>query len=86
MKGAKDEIVLSTAWEEKRILITEDKDFGELVIRLGKQNHGIVLLRFSGIEIEKKNSLLLGIIHSEGELLKHSFTIITGEKIRIRKI
>ncbi len=31
MKGAKDERVLQKALEEDRILITNDKDFGEII-------------------------------------------------------
>lgn len=36
MKGAKDRRVLKQALEEKRILITNDKDFGEIVYRKEK--------------------------------------------------
>jgi predicted nuclease of predicted toxin-antitoxin system len=35
-QGAEDETVLQIAHEETRILITQDKDFGELVYRLQK--------------------------------------------------
>ncbi len=33
-QGADDEFILSLANEEQRILLTQDKDFGELVYRL----------------------------------------------------
>ena len=35
MSGSHDEAVLAKAEREKRILITDDKDFGELVFSLG---------------------------------------------------
>jgi len=44
--GASDEIVLSLAQQDDRVLITFDKDFGELVFRRGfAGSHGVILLR-----------------------------------------
>jgi predicted nuclease of predicted toxin-antitoxin system len=40
--GADDEFVLELACSERRILLTEDKDFGELVVRLGMPAYGIL--------------------------------------------
>ena len=45
--GATDDEVLLAAYDEGRILLTEDKDFGELVYRLKKPSRGIILLRAS---------------------------------------
>lgn len=42
--GVTDIEVLKSAFREKRVLITEDKDFGELVYRFKKPAYGIVLL------------------------------------------
>lgn len=44
--GIPDTEVLTLAYAESRLLITFDKDFGELVFRSGaKASHGIVLFR-----------------------------------------
>lgn len=40
IRALDDEIILQIAADEKRILITKDKDFGELVFRLNKGNAG----------------------------------------------
>jgi len=45
MSQAADEDVLSKAMGEGRILVTNDKDFGELVFRGRRKHSGIVLLR-----------------------------------------
>jgi len=42
--GARDKEVLEAADAEGRILITEDRDFGELVIRQRLRVHGLILL------------------------------------------
>ena len=46
LRGATDDELLTRAFTEGRILLTEDKDFGELVYRFQRRAHGIVLLRF----------------------------------------
>jgi len=43
-----DEVVLQKATAESRLLVTSDKDFGELVYRLGKANEGVLLLGCPG--------------------------------------
>ena len=46
MPGADDESVLSHALAEGRVLVTFDKDFGEMAFRQGRQaTHGVILLR-----------------------------------------
>jgi predicted nuclease of predicted toxin-antitoxin system len=46
MISSTDEAVLARSETEKeRILITDDKDFGELIFRLGKPATGVIFLR-----------------------------------------
>jgi predicted nuclease of predicted toxin-antitoxin system len=47
-----DDMVLGIALMERRVLITNDRDFGDLVFRLGAEHAGVILLRpgNSGIE------------------------------------
>lgn len=45
-KGEPDEQVLERALNEKRVLITEDRDFGELVYARGRSSAGVILVRF----------------------------------------
>jgi predicted nuclease of predicted toxin-antitoxin system len=39
---ADDDEVLAQAHGDQRVLVTADKDFGELVVRLGRPSHGVV--------------------------------------------
>ncbi len=82
--GIDDEAVLKLATSLNAILLTEDKDFGELTFRLRKPNHGIVLLRLSGILINEKNKKLLEILQKFESKLIDKFTVITADNIRIR--
>ena len=45
MPEARDEEILARAVVEGRIVVTNDKDFGELVFRDGQPHEGIVLFR-----------------------------------------
>jgi predicted nuclease of predicted toxin-antitoxin system len=42
MAGASDEKVIEVARSERRLLLTEDKDFGQLVFAAAKQNSGVI--------------------------------------------
>ncbi len=46
LRGGVDDDILAVAYSQDRILLTEDKDFGELVYRLGRPARGVILLRF----------------------------------------
>jgi predicted nuclease of predicted toxin-antitoxin system len=44
-RGAKDTTILALAHSESRLVLTEDKDFGDLAVSRAIQVPGIVLLR-----------------------------------------
>jgi predicted nuclease of predicted toxin-antitoxin system len=46
-RGADDDHVLSLAYNDGRVLITSDKDFGELIFRDHRPHHGVILLRLN---------------------------------------
>ena len=58
LEGSTDDVVLDTAVTDARILITEDKDFGELVFRQRLHHHGIVLVRVDGIANDRKGRIV----------------------------
>jgi len=84
--GATDDLVLQLANEQSRILMTRDKDFGELVYRDKKVHSGIILNRLYTLKSDKKAELVTKIIEEFGEELIGSFTVIQPGKIRIRKL
>ncbi len=82
--GISDDTVLTFAVSLQAILLTEDKDFGELTIRFRKPNCGIILLRLSGIPIGQKNNTVLNALIHYGDMFRTHFTVINPDKIRIR--
>jgi predicted nuclease of predicted toxin-antitoxin system len=84
--GSDDKIVLQISADQERILLTEDKDFGELVVRLNLPTHGIVLLRMNPAESAAKLARLRFLLEAHGDQLANSFTVLDEVKVRFRRL
>ncbi len=82
--SASDEEVLRKAEEEDRILITDDKDFGELVFRLRKPSKGVILLRTSTTDPVRRFKLLEKILKSID--VRERFVVVRDDAVKLRKI
>jgi predicted nuclease of predicted toxin-antitoxin system len=69
---------------EKRILITRDKDFGELVFRLGQVHCGIILLRLDGYDTNERAEIVCKLVQQYKDQLTNSFAVIQKGIIKIR--
>ena len=83
--GIDDEDVLSIAKSQDRLLITQDKDFGELVFRLNQIHAGVILVRLGGISPSQKASIVTYTVLTHLNELANAFTVIQEKSIRIRK-
>ena len=78
--------VLAKAQEEGRLVVTFDKDFGELAYRFGlPASSGVILFRLSGSDPEIDNARALTALES-GIDWAGSFTVITNDRIRVRPL
>lgn len=83
--GISDEDVLEQARKHQSILITSDKDFGELVFRKKLLSNGVVLIRLSGLTSTRKAQLVSSVLLEYASRLRTAFTVISSGHIRIRK-
>lgn len=83
--GYKDSAVLELANARDCLLLTEDKDFGELVFRLRAIHAGVVLVRLHGLPGAEQAELVSRIIREHEERMKNAFTVIGRHGLRIRK-
>ena len=84
--GSSDEVVLQRSNDGQRVLITFDKDFGELVYRLGRiAASGIILFRISLVDLDKAMGTVLRVIHSQPDWSGH-YTVVTNKTIRMRQL
>lgn len=86
LRGADDDVILARAFAENRLLLTEDKDFGELVYRLRKPTRGIILLRFGVAEYTLKIARLRELLQNSAERLPNAFVVLEANKTRIRPL
>ena len=86
--GIEDYEVLNFAVSQDAILITSDKDFGELVFKEGFPHRGIIFLRLNDQSSENKIRALKVILSRKRNL--RDFLVITEQektyKVRVRKI
>ena len=80
-----DENVLEFAVRHNAVLLTNDKDFGDLVIHQRLPHYGIILLRFRKTIISEKARIVFDVIHKHESELPLSFTVITPNSVRIRR-
>lgn len=86
LRGFDDDRILEIAESQGRILLTEDKDFGELVYRLRRTTYGIVLLRFEVSERRSKAQRLRDLINAMSSELVGKFVVLDARKVRIRSL
>jgi len=83
--GAPDEWVLGSANADRRILITEDRDFGEWVFGRLYPPSGVLLIRFPAFARSTLSESILHLVADKGEKLHGSFTVLEPGRARIRK-
>jgi hypothetical protein len=84
--GDPDEHVLARAQREKRILLTFDKDFGELAWRASlPAESGVVLFRIPMPAPERAGETLAGILASRQDW-SGNFAVIEPGRVRIRPL
>lgn len=79
-----DSVILHRAVIEQRLVITMDKDFGELVYQSGQPHAGVLLLRLEEADSRKKVSIVKKIFTRYAQQLIGSFSVYQRGRLRIR--
>ena len=85
-RGSADDTVLDLANTRRALLLTSDKDFGELVYRQRLVTAGVVLLRLAGLSSEHKAEIVATVLRQRERELSRAFTVIAPGSIRIRRV
>jgi len=83
MRGADDIDVLQKSNEQNRILITNDKDFGEIVFREKKPHAGVILLRLEDERAANKIAVLKRLLEKFEKSLPGNFSVVTETTVRV---
>lgn len=84
--GFNDLNLLKIAEIEKRIVITNDKDFGELIFYRKLNSFGVILLRLKNESVSHKIKLIDILLKNYPDKISGSFIVISEDTIRIRPI
>jgi predicted nuclease of predicted toxin-antitoxin system len=84
--GLSDSDVIALALREKRLLLTEDKDFGDLVFRRERAIPGVVLMRIDPENAGLKMIRLKAAIERYGEGLFGRYMVIDEGRFRSRRL
>jgi predicted nuclease of predicted toxin-antitoxin system len=84
--GASDLEVFDLASAEDRVILTNDKDFGELAYREARVAAGILLLRLGCASGAEKADRLASLMASVTERLRGRFVVVTDRGIRFRPL
>ncbi len=86
MRGEDDDVILARAQAEQRIVLTHDKDFGELAFRTHlPASCGIILFRLAGSDPSTDNARILEAVESRSDWAG-SFSVVTDDRVRMRPL
>lgn len=85
-RGIDDDEVIARALAEQRILVTNDKDFGEKVYRDKKLHSGIVLLRLRDQSAASKIAAVRGLLEFHSHRIEGAFVIVTDKRVRFARL
>ncbi|MCL5103895.1 MAG: DUF5615 family PIN-like protein [Armatimonadetes bacterium] len=85
-RGIDDDEVINRTHAEERILVTNDKDFGEKVYRDGKLHSGIVLLRLRDQSVAAKVAAITGLLEFHSHRIQGAFVVVTDTQVRFARL
>lgn len=84
--GAEDTVVTELAVGERRIVLTEDKDFGQLAQALSAARVGVILIRFPTQARSTLGAAVSQAVSMFGSRLERAFTVIEPGQVRLTSI
>lgn len=81
-----DSDIQRIAFTQERIIVTVDKDFGELVFKAQLPHHGVVLMRPNSTHPEAKIKIMSMVLTKYSEQLFDNFVTASEHLVRIVQI
>jgi predicted nuclease of predicted toxin-antitoxin system len=86
MPGVDDEQVIAVATGDKRLLLTEDKDFGQLVFAAAKENSGVILIRYPTSARATLCAAVIKLLADRGDMLYSRFAVLEPGRVRVTQL
>ena len=81
--GSDDAMVMDMACRENRVLLTEDKDFGQLVYAHSQRSSGVILIRYPTSARKTLSNAVVALVSEFGNDLISSFVVMSPGRVRI---
>ncbi len=85
MPQASDDVILEKAFAEGLILITCDKDFGEMIFKQNRKHAGVILLRLVDERMASKITAIQAVFSKHSHEIEGNFIIATDTTIRVTR-
>ena len=82
VRGLSDDEVIVLAYAENRILITNDKDFGEKIFRERRPHCDVIFLRLEDERAHIKIAVIEHLLATYADQLSHQFVVVSESRIR----
>ena len=79
-----DKEILDIAVKEERIIVTMDKDFGELIYKSGLAHRGVLLLRLDEAGSDEKLAIVRFILDNYSDEIFDKFCVFQKDRLRIK--
>ena len=83
--GAEDDVVLVRARAEARVLLTEDKDFGQLALGAGRDTPGVILIRFPADVRSALGEMMVNVVTELGDRIRGAFAVVEPGRVRLSR-
>jgi len=84
--GAEDTAVIERAHAERRILLTEDKDFGRLLFAARRPATGVIYIRFPTKARDVLGHAVVALAEGSADTLENSFITLQPGRARINRL
>ena len=84
-RGMDDDDIVRKAFAENRIVVTNDKDFGEKVFRERWRHRGVILLRLEDERAPRKIETLKRLLERYADRLADQFVVVTETTVRFAR-
>jgi predicted nuclease of predicted toxin-antitoxin system len=81
-----DDELLAIARDDARVLITDDKDFGELVFHRKLVSRGVVLIRLENARVADRLQRLAQVWPDIEAQAEDKFIVVSEHKVRVRGV
>ena len=86
LPSAPDEQVLALAHQQGRVLLTEDNDFGDLVVRLGLPTRGVVRADLKTLDRSAQATRIVDALLALGDKIEDTLVTVEPGRCRVRKL